>query len=79
MTTRKGTRTKTIELRHYLAGLLGESERKNITQIANNNLAITYHKLHHFMTDSPTHNLSTRRESITLRRAGQSFHLGHAD
>ena len=41
------TKAQKRELRHYLAGLLGESERKNITQIANNNLAITYHKLHH--------------------------------
>jgi len=47
------TKAQKRELRHYLGGLLGESERKNITQIANNDLDIVYHKLHHFMTDSP--------------------------
>ena len=47
------TKAQKRELRNYLGGLFGESERKNITQIANNNLEIAYHKLHHFMTDSP--------------------------
>ena len=47
------TKAQKRELRHYLGGLLGESERKNITQIADNNIDIIYHKLHHFMTDSP--------------------------
>ena len=47
------TKAQKRELRHYLTGLLGESERKNITQIANNDLDVVYHKLHHFMTDSP--------------------------
>ena len=40
------------EFRNYLAGLLGESERKNISQIASNNIDITYHKIHHFLTES---------------------------
>ena len=41
------------ELRHYLGGLLGESERKNLTQISNNAVGVEYSPLHHFMTDSP--------------------------
>jgi SRSO17 transposase len=41
------------EIRHYLAGLLGESERKNLSQISNNLVDVTYHKLHHFLTESP--------------------------
>ena len=41
------------ELRNYLGGLLGESERKNISQISKNNVGSSYHKLHHFLTDSP--------------------------
>lgn len=41
------------EIRHYLAGLLGESERKNLSQISNNLVDVTYHKLHHFLTQSP--------------------------
>ena len=40
------------EFRNYLGGLLGESERKNLTQIANNGIGVTYHKTHHFMTES---------------------------
>ena len=47
------TKAQKRELRNYLGGLFGESERKNISQIADNNLEIVYHKLHHFMTDSP--------------------------
>ena len=39
--------------RHYLGGLLGESERKNVTQMSRNALGIAYHKLHHFLTESP--------------------------
>ncbi len=39
--------------RHYLGGLLGESERKNISQIANNSIGIVYNRLHHFIADSP--------------------------
>ncbi len=39
--------------RHYLGGLLGSSERKNITQMAYNSLGVVYNRLHHFMTDAP--------------------------
>ena len=42
-----GTRTKTREFRHYLGGLLGESETKNVFQIARDAVEVTYHKLHH--------------------------------
>lgn len=41
------------EFRHYLGGLLGESERKNLFQIAENALGVTYHRLHHFLTQAP--------------------------
>ena len=33
--------------RHYLGGLLGESERKNLSQMAKDAVEVTYHKLHH--------------------------------
>ena len=46
------TKAQKREFRNYLGGLLGESERKNISQMADNNLDITYHKLHHFLTES---------------------------
>jgi SRSO17 transposase len=41
------------EFRHYLGGLLGESERKNLFQIAQNAVGLTYHRLHHFLTEAP--------------------------
>jgi hypothetical protein len=41
------------EFRHYLGGLLGESERKNLTQMAENAVGVTYHRLHHFLTEAP--------------------------
>jgi SRSO17 transposase len=39
--------------RHYLGGLLGESERKNLTQMADNAVGVIYNRLHHFLTDAP--------------------------
>ncbi len=41
------------EFRDYLGGLLGESERKNIFQIAENAIGVNYHQLHHFLTEAP--------------------------
>lgn len=41
------------EFRHYLGGLLGESERKNIFQIAENTIGVNYYQLHHFLTQAP--------------------------
>jgi SRSO17 transposase len=31
---------------------LGESERKNITQMSNNAVGVVYHQLHHFLTEA---------------------------
>lgn len=41
------------EFRHYIGGLLGESERKNLFQLAENAVGVTYHRLHHFLTEAP--------------------------
>ncbi len=41
------------EFRHYLGGLFGESERKNLFQIAENAIGVNYHQLHHFLTEAP--------------------------
>ncbi|MBW4641202.1 MAG: IS701 family transposase [Gloeocapsa sp. UFS-A4-WI-NPMV-4B04] len=41
------------EFRHYVGGLLGESERKNLSQMAENAVGVAYHRLDHFLTDSP--------------------------
>lgn len=38
--------------RHYLRGLLGESERKNLTQMSNNAIGVVYHQLHDFLTEA---------------------------
>lgn len=38
--------------RQYLGGLLGESERKNLTQMSNNAIGVVYHQLHHFLTEA---------------------------
>lgn len=46
------TKAQRREFRNYIGGLLGESQRKNLSQIANNNVDVTYHKLHHFLTES---------------------------
>ena len=41
------------EFRNYIGGLLGESERKNLSQMASNAVGVTYHRLHHFLTEAP--------------------------
>lgn len=41
------------EFRHYVGGLLGESERKNLSQMAENAVEVSYHRLHHFLTEAP--------------------------
>lgn len=46
------TKAQKREFRHYLGGLLGESERKNVSQMAKDALKVTYHKLHHFLTEA---------------------------
>jgi SRSO17 transposase len=47
------TEAQKTGFRNYLGGLLGESERKNLTQIANNAVGVVYHRLHHFLTEAP--------------------------
>jgi SRSO17 transposase len=47
--THKGERR---EFRHYLGGLLGKSERKNLFEMAENALEVTYHRLHHVLTEA---------------------------
>ena len=47
------TKAQKTGFRHYLGGLLGESKRKNITQMADNAYGVTYNRLHHFLTDAP--------------------------
>ncbi|MEH1890440.1 MAG: IS701 family transposase [Nostoc sp.] len=69
------------EFRHYLGGLLGESERKNIFQMAENAVEVTYHRLHHFLTEAPWSNskINERRLEImnkcSQRRISRGFSL----
>ncbi len=46
------TKAQKREYRNYLGGLLGESERKNIYQMARDAVGVTYHRLHHFLTEA---------------------------
>lgn len=46
------TKAQKKGFRHYLGGLLGESERKNLSQMASDAVEVTYHKLHHFLTEA---------------------------
>jgi len=54
------------EFRHYLGGLLGESKRKNLFQMADNAFGVTYHRLHHFLTEAPwcSYQVNERRLKI---------------
>ena len=46
------TKAQKREFRNYLGGLLGESEQKNLSQIAKDAVGVTYHRLHHFLTEA---------------------------
>ena len=46
------TKAQKKGFRQYLGGLLGESERKNLSQMARDAVGVTYHKLHHFLTEA---------------------------
>jgi hypothetical protein len=48
-----GHQAQKREFRNYIGGLLGESERKNLSQMASNAVGVTYHRLHHFLTEAP--------------------------
>ncbi|NEP32371.1 MAG: transposase, partial [Moorea sp. SIO3B2] len=32
---------------------MGESQRKNLSQIARDSVEVTYHRIHHFLTEAP--------------------------
>ena len=42
------TKAQRKEFRHYIGGLLGESARKNLSQLADNAVDVSYHSLRHF-------------------------------
>ena len=59
------TRTKKREFRHYLGGLLGESGRKNLYQMASDSVGVTYHKLHHCL-DAVAHGGNPQDRAASL-------------
>jgi hypothetical protein len=69
------------EFRHYVGGLLGESQRKNLSQMARDAVEVTYHKLHHFLTESTwsANKINERRLEIMSKcnqtRISQGFSL----
>ncbi|MBD2512471.1 IS701 family transposase [Nostoc muscorum FACHB-395] len=52
--------------RHYLGGLLGESERKNLSQMAENAIGVEYYQLHHFLTEAPWSNLQINERRLEV-------------
>ncbi len=75
------TKSQKREFRHYLGGLLGESERKNLSQMARDAVEVTYHKLHHFLTEATwsAQKINERRLEIMNKcqqtRISQGFSL----
>jgi SRSO17 transposase len=75
------TKAQKREFRHYLGGLLGESERKNLSQLARDAVEVTYHKLNHFLTEATwsAETLNERRLEVMNKcnqtRISQGFSL----
>jgi SRSO17 transposase len=69
------------EFRNYIGGLLGESERKNLFQIAENAVGVTYHRLHHFLTEAPWSSQEVNEQRLLVMdqcsqtRIGKGFTL----
>ena len=59
--------------RNYLGGLLGESNRKNLTQIAQNTVGVEYNRIHHYITAAPwEHETVNQRRLEVMQRCGQT-------
>lgn len=54
------------EFRIYLGGLLGESERKNLTQIASNTVEGSYNSLRHFLNDAPWNDMVLKNRRLEV-------------
>ena len=61
------------EFRNYLGGLLGESKRKNLSQIATDAVEVTYHRIHHFLTEAPwSSDLINERRLQVMNKCNQT-------
>jgi SRSO17 transposase len=68
-----GHKAQKREFRHYLGGLLGESERKNISQMAENAVGVTYYRLHHFLTEAPWSAIKVNERRLqVMNKCGQT-------
>ncbi|MBP0017961.1 MAG: hypothetical protein J7647_10440 [Cyanobacteria bacterium SBLK] len=46
---RAGNTSSAVRIWYYVGGLLGESERKNLTQMSDNSVGVVYNRLHTFL------------------------------
>ncbi|HIK09109.1 MAG TPA: IS701 family transposase [Oscillatoriaceae cyanobacterium M33_DOE_052] len=60
------TKAQKAGFRHYLGGLLGESERKNITQMAKNTVGVEYNRLHHYITGASWSDEEVNEQRLAL-------------
>lgn len=60
------TQAQKTGFRDYLGGLLGESERKNLTQMADNAVGVVDNRLHHFLTDAPWNALEINERRLQV-------------
>jgi hypothetical protein len=54
------------QFRTYLSGLLGESQRKNLSQMVNNIVNSSYNSLRHFLTQAPWDEKAVKERRIKL-------------
>lgn len=67
------TKAQKNGFRHYLGGLLGESERKNLTQMADNAVGVVYSRLHHFLTEATwSYNLVNEQRLQVMNKCRQT-------
>ena len=60
------TQAQKSGFRHYLGGLLGESERKNLTQMTENSVGVIYNRLHHFLTEAKWSAMSVNERRLAV-------------
>lgn len=57
------------EFRVYLGGLLGESQRKNLSQLATNTIDGSYNSLRHFLNNAPWDEQALNEQRMEVMRA----------
>ena len=60
------TKAEKKGFRQYLGGLLGESRRKNLSEMAKNAIGVVYHRLHHFLTDARWSSLEVNERRLQV-------------